>query len=384
MQTEQKQVSNSADIKVATKIPLLDLTRFFKPRFERWAKMVGEVLASGKILNGVHKQAFEKEFAEYLGVKHVLGVASGTDALWLSLKALGVGTGDEVITHANAFIADLEAILTCGAKPVLVDMSASDFGPDPEAVRKAITPKTKAIMAVHLCGLASDMDPLLKIAEETRVPLVEDASQAQVAMYKGKRAGSMGRVNAFSFGPVKNLAAIGDAGCIATNDTELYEKLKIMVVHGQEKKYVHVLYGWNSRLDEIQAAWLRIGLEDLDTRNTRRQEIYQRFREAFKDLPIQMMLDDKNQTSVFHQAIILTPKKAELKAYLGEQGIETGYYYPQALHQQPAWKSVQFPEGIYQRAEKYGNENISLPVFAELTDEEVERIIKGVQTFFQQ
>lgn len=382
MQTDQKQASGSAGSGAASKIPLLDLTRFFKPRFDRWAKMVGEVLASGKILNGVHKQALEKEFAEYLGVKHVLGVASGTDALWLSLKALGVGSGDEVITHANAFIADLEVILATGAKPVLVDMSAKDFGPDPDAVRKAVTSKTKAIIAVHLCGLASDLDSLLKVSEETGVPLVEDASQAQGAMYKGRRAGSFGRVNAFSFGPVKNLAAIGDAGCIATNDTELYEKLKIMVVHGQEKKYVHVSYGWNSRLDEIQAAWLRIGLEDLDTRNSRRQEIYNRFREAFKDLPVRMMLDDKNQTSVFHQAIILTPKKGELKAYLGEQGIETGYYYPEPLHQQLAWKSAGFAEGAFPRAEQYGKENIALPVFYELTDDEVERIISAVKAFF--
>src|SRR3989344_2996009 len=206
MQIDQKNASESSIAGIApaqniSKIPLLDLTRFIKPRFERWSEMVREALSSGKILNGPHKQAFEKEFAEYLGVKHVLGVASGTDALWLSLKGLGVGPGDEVITHANAFIADLEAILTAGAIPVLVDMSAKDFGPDPELVKKAITPKTKAILAVHLCGLAADLDPLLAISRETGVPLIEDASQAQGATYKGKRVGSFGRVNAFSFGP---------------------------------------------------------------------------------------------------------------------------------------------------------------------------------------
>src|SRR3989344_4526736 len=216
------------------KVPLLDLTRFNKEIVEKWLEQVRGVILSGRFLNGPYKKDFEEKFAQYLGVKHCLGVASGTDAIFLSLKVLGVSPGDEVITHANAFIADIEPIITLGANPVLVDKSAHDYGPDLEHLKTAINKKTKAILVVHLLGVPSDMDELVKISRETGVPIIEDVSQAQGASIHGKKVGSLGKIGAFSLGPIKNLRAVGDAGVISTNDSDLYEKVRLLAHHGQK------------------------------------------------------------------------------------------------------------------------------------------------------
>lgn len=364
------------------KIQQLDLTRFAKTIVDEWLPLVRETAVTGKILNGPHKKAFEEEFARYLGVKYVLGVTSGTDAIKMSFEALGIRKGDEIITHANAFIADIEAILAVGAVPVLVDMSETDYGPNIRALEKAITKKTKAILAVHLCGLPVDLEPLLQVAQRQGVPVVEDVSQSQGAEYHGKKVGSFGKINAFSLGTVKNLAGIGDAGAIATNDPGLYEKIKVLAVHGQVKKYEHEIYGWNSRLDEIQASWLRLGLKTLDARNAKRRDVYKTYRKQFSDLPVKCMPDLSDRGCIYHQAIIETARRAELQKYLEEKGVGTGIYYPFSLHQQTAWKNAGLATGSFPRAERYAKENLSLPIFAELTDDEVQHITSSVRTFF--
>lgn len=365
------------------KIPQLDLTRYIRTVADEWASIVRDIALSGKVLNGPHKQGFEEEFARYLGVSRVLGVASGTDAILLSLRALGVGPGDEVLTHANAFIADIEPVIALGATPVLVDMSETDYGPDLGALECAITDRTKAILLVHLLGAPCDIDAIQAVANARNIPFVEDASQAQGALYKGKKVGTFGAINAFSLGPVKNLSTIGDAGSIATASEELFEKVKFLAVHGQVKKYTHVMYGTNSRLDEVHAAYLRIGLRTLDERNARRREIYARYQSGLAGLPISFMPDFPDRVPVFHQAIIRTQKRERLQAHLKDREIDTGIYYPDALHEQEAWKKAGFPNGSFPRAEKYARENLALPMFAELGDDEVGYVIESVISFFR-
>ncbi len=364
------------------KVPLLDLSRFNKEVVDEWLEQVRKIVESGRILDGPYKKDFEKAFAKYLGVKHCLGVASGTDAIFLSLKALDIGPGDEVITHANAFIADIEPIIALGAAPILVDKSADDYGPDLEQLKTLINEKTKAILVVHLLGVPSKMDALIKISQDSGVPIIEDASQAQGASINGKKAGSLGKMGVFSLGPVKNLRALGDAGAISTNDSTLFEKIRQLAIHGQKSKYVHTIYGWNSRLDEIQAAWLLFGLKVLDERNKKRIDIYKRYKKAFKDLPLTPMHEPLNSKPVYHQGIFCTEDRDTFKKYLDKQEISNGAYYPYPLHVQEAWSNSNLLPGSFPRAEKYARDHIAIPVFAELTEEEIECIISSVRSFF--
>ncbi|MDO8589686.1 MAG: DegT/DnrJ/EryC1/StrS family aminotransferase [bacterium] len=366
------------------KVPLLDLTRFNKEIAEEWLVQVRGIILSGRLLNGPYKKDFEEKFSQYLGVKHCLGVASGTDAIFLSLKAFDIGHGDEVITHANAFIADIEPIMAIGATPVLVDKSENDYGPDLEQLKKAINKKTKAILVVHLLGVPSAMEEILKVSEESGVPVIEDASQAQGASINGKKVGSLGKIGVFSLGPVKNLRAVGDAGAITTDDSNLYSKIVQLAHHGEKSKYLHTIYGWNSRLDEIQAAWLLFGLKVLDERNKRRVDIYKRYKEAFKDLPLVPMSESINGESVYHQGIFYANNREAFKKYLDEKEIGNGSYYPYPLHTQEAWSHAKLPAGSFPRAEQYSKDNIALPVFAELTEEEIEYTISVVKDFFKQ
>jgi len=365
------------------KVPLLDLTRFNKEIVDEWLEQVRAIILSGRLLNGPYKKDFEEKFIQYLGVKHCLGVASGTDAIFLSLRALDVGHGDEVITHANAFIADTEPIVALGATPILVDKSANDYGPDLDQLKLAINKKTKAILVVHLLGVPSEMGELIKISRDSGVPIIEDASQAQGASINGKKVGSMGKIGAFSLGPIKNLRAIGDAGAISTNDSDLYEKIRQLAHHGQKSKNFHTIYGWNSRLDEIQAAWLLFGLKVLDDRNKRRALIYKRYKKAFKDLPLTPMHEPLDGESVYHQGVFYTSDRDAFKKYLDEKEIETGLHYPFPLHTQEAWSNLSLPTSSFPRAEKHSKEHISIPVFAELTEEEIEYIISTVKSFFK-
>jgi dTDP-4-amino-4,6-dideoxygalactose transaminase len=363
------------------KIPLLDLRRKYLEIEADLRRAWDEVFSSMKLLDGPHLAAFENEFASYCGVRHAIGVASGTDALYFSLLALEVSPDHEVILPAHAPPPVLEPVIRLGATPVLVDKGRADYGPDLDHLAAAITPRTRAIIAVHLLGLPCDMDAIAGIAG--KIPIVEDASQAQGAVYRGRRAAGLGIVTPMSLGPVKNLACYGDGGAVLTNDDRLAETVRLLRVHGQAEKHDHRIYGWNSRLDEIQAAALRVKLPTLDRDNRRRREIAERYSEAFAGLPLRTPPFFVDRVSVYHQFVIETLERDRLRAFLEAKGIGTGIYYPQPLHLHAAWREKGLPACTLPEAERYARENLALPVFAELTGEEVGYVIDSVREFFR-
>jgi len=335
-----------------------------------------------RLFNGPNLAAFEKEFAIYCGVRHAVGVASGTDAIFLSLQALGVTSGDEVILTAHAPAPVIEPIICLGAIPVLVDKAVGDYGPDLRGLRIAISSRTKAIIAIHMLGLPCDMDAILEVAGAKGIPVVEDASQAQGALYKRRRAAGLGVITPMSLGPVKNLASYGDGGVVLTNDDELAQRVRLFRVHGQAEKYNHKIYGWNSRLDELQAVVLRIKLPTLDRDNARRAIIAERYSQCFQRLPLKTPPEFSDRTSVYHQYVVETPQRDELRKYLENRGIGTGMYYPLPVHEHEAWSVRGMPSYSLPESERYARENLAIPVFAELQDDEVAYIISAVTEFF--
>jgi dTDP-4-amino-4,6-dideoxygalactose transaminase len=364
------------------KIPLLDLSRKYRSIESELRERWNEVVASMRLLNGPNLAEFEREFGRFLGVKHAIGVASGTDAIYLSLNALGIGSGDEVILPAHAPAPCIEPILGVGATPILVDKAKNDYGPDLNSLKAAITPRTRAIMPVHMLGLPCDMDAIVKIAAEKNIPVVEDASQAHGAMYKGRRAAGLGVITPMSLGPVKNLACYGDGGIVLTNDDRLADTVRLLRVHGQGEKYNHKIYGWNSRLDELQAAALRIKLPTLDRDNARRAEIAARYDESFRNLPLRTPPVFSDRTSVYHQYAVETADRDSLKKFLDAKGIGNGIYYPLCLHHHESWIARKLPRYSLPEAERYARENVALPVFAELRDDEIDYIIAAVREYF--
>lgn len=365
------------------KIPLLDLKRASRRVKEEvmgeWARALDEM----RLLGGPNVKAFEEEVASYIGTRYAFGVASGSDALLLGLVAAGVGPGDEVIVHANAFMAAVEAIKWAGARPVLVDASEADFGPDPDGVRKAITPKTKAVIVVHMYGHPADLEPILELKEKHGFRLIEDCSHAHGAEYRGKKVGSFGDVGCFSCGVVKNLGAFGDAGFCTTDDPEIAERLDLLRVHGQKRKNQHLFYGFNSRLDELQAVVLRAKLRLLDEDNRRRREIASRYTQAFSKIGgITPPPEFPDRVSVYHRYVIRTDQREALASYLRERGVETGIQYPLPLHRQEAWIREGYGEYRLPVAERICSQVLSLPLYPELTDEEVGYVIETVRGFF--
>jgi dTDP-4-amino-4,6-dideoxygalactose transaminase len=363
-------------------IPLLDLTRKYRSIEAALHRQWNLAFESMRLLNGRNLAAFEEEFADYCNVRHAIGVASGTDAIFLSLRALGIGPGDEVILPAHAPAPVIEPILYLGATPVLIDKASADYGPDLAGLRAAISGNTKAVLAVHLLGLPCDMDAIGHIARDSGVLVVEDSSQAQGAMYRGKHAAGLGAITPMSLGPVKNLACYGDGGIVLTNDGELARTVRLLRVHGQSEKYNHQIYGWNSRLDELQAAVLRVKLPSLDRDNLRRREIAAAYTHEFSDLPLKTPPEFEDRQSVYHQYVIETRHRDELKNFLTSKQIGTGIYYPVPLHRHEAWLSRGFRQLSLPEAERYARQNIALPMFAELTDDEIDWVIGAVKEFF--
>lgn len=363
-------------------IPAFDLKRQYKKLSSELLPVLEEVMAKGQFILGENVELLEKGLADYCGTKYAVGVASGTDALLLSLEALGIGEGDEVITTPFTFFATSEIISLLKAKPVFVDIDSKTFNIDPNKIEDAITPKTKAIIPVHLFGQMAEMDDIEYLAEKYNLYVIEDACQAIGAEYKGKRAGSIGNTGCFSFFPTKNLGAYGDGGLITTNDEKLYEKIKLLRVHGSRKKYYHELIGHNSRLDEIQAAILRIKLKYLDHWIERRIEIAKIYSEGLKDLDIIVPEVKPYVKHVFHQYVIRTKNRDELQEYLANKGIGTAIYYPLPLHLQECYKDLGYREGDFPEAEKASKEVIALPMWPELTNEEVDYIIESIREFF--
>ena len=352
-------------------IPILDSKRQYELIGAEVEKEVIEVLRSGQYILGKHNNALQEELAEYIGVNHAITLNSGTDALHLALRALDIGAGDEVISTAFTFVATSEAIGLVGATPVFVDIDKDTYNIDPKAIEDAITPKTKAIIPVHLYGQPADMDAIMDIAKRHNLYVIEDACQAIGALYKGKMVGSIGDVGCFSFYPTKNLGAMGDGGLLTTNSEAIKDRVIALRNHGGAVRYYHDEIGVNSRLDEVQAAILRIKLKHINEWNKKRRENAQRYNELFanySDIVTPVELDDTY--CVYHQYTVKIPNRDNIHKMLIERGVGAMLYYPVPLHLQKVHEYLNLGKGSLPNTERNTEVVISLPMFPELTAEE--------------
>jgi dTDP-4-amino-4,6-dideoxygalactose transaminase len=352
-----------------------DLTRQYQALKSEIDAAVAEVLASGHYIMGPRAKAFEQEIATFLGTPHAIAMNSGTDALHLALRALEIGPGDEVVTTAFTFAATSEAIGILGATPVLVDIDPATFNLRPDLVEKAITARTKAIIPVHLFGQPCDMGPLLDLAQSRGIPIVEDCAQSIGATWQGRQTGTLGTIGCFSFFPSKNLGAAGDGGMCVTADAGLAERMRMLRSHGWKRKYFQEIIGVNSRLDEIQAAVLRVKLPHLQTWNSRRRALADRYDTLLSGLEGASRPGRLPGTEpVFHQYCVRVPGRDDVMAAMRESGIETQVYYPYPLHLLPIHAPLGFGEGAFPEAERASREVLALPMFPELTESEQMRV----------
>ena len=362
------------------KVPFLDLQSHHVPMLEEINGAIREVIESAAFAGGPFVTQFEEDFAAFCKCQHAIGVGSGTEALWRSLLALGVGPGDEVITVPNSFMATAEAITYCGAKPVFVDVDERTYTMDPTGLDQAVTARTKAIIPVHLFGQPADMDSILEVARRRGLFVVEDAAQAHGAVYKGRTVGTLGDAACFSFYPGKNLGAFGEAGAVVTNNDELKEKVCILRDHGQIRKYHHTMVGWNGRMDGIQGAILRIKLRYLDRGNQLRRSHAAHYDAALEGVEgIVTPCLAANVLSVYHIYAIRIQDRDEVMRLLAERGIGSGVHYPVPIHLQPAYDSLGYEQGAFPVAERCASEFLSLPMFPELTPAQVELVAQGVK-----
>ena len=367
-------------------IPLVDLKAQYATIRDEVRAAIDEVLETMQLTIGPNVRAFDQEWAAYCGTKHAIGVGSGTDALQLAIRALGVSSGDEVITVSHTFFATVEAIIYASARPILVDVDPKTMLMDPEAVAAAITPRTKAIIPVHLYGRTVDLKPLKQIAGDRNIAIIEDAAQSHGALLDdGKRAGSGGKVGAYSFYCSKNLGAYGEAGSIVTNDDKLADDLRALREHGQSTRYYHPVVGYNARLDEIQAAILRIKLRKLDQWNARRRAVAQQYNTLLKDSGVFTPEFPAGDRHVFYAYAIRVPngKRDAMRSYLGERGIGTQIHYPVPIHLQEAAQFLGYRQGDLPVTERVAGEVLSLPMYAELTDTMVERVATEIAAFMK-
>jgi len=379
---------------MGNKIKFLDLTFQYKSIKKEIDAAIKRVLESGHFIGGEEVENFEKEIAKFCGIRYAIGVNSGTDALFLSLKALGVGPRDEVITTPFTFIATAEVIANCGAKPVFVDIDPKTFNIDPRKIEEYLKSniqypksktKIKAILPVHFFGQMADMSEIMRIAKKYKLFVIEDAAQAIGAEYKGKKAGAIGDLGCLSFFPSKNLGAYGDGGMVVTNNKKLSEKIRMMRNHGSspKEKYLNLVLGTNSRLDSLQAAILRIKLKYLPKWSRERANKAFYYNNGLKEVgDIITPIIDSNKTHIFHQYTLRTKYRDQLRKYLKEKGIPTMIYYPLPLHLQPALKYLGYKLGDFPEAEKAAKEVLSLPVHSELKRKEQDQIIQKIKEFF--
>ena len=386
------------------KIPILDLKRQYQTIKPEIDAAVASVLASGRFILGTEVKAFEEEVAAYCNVKHAIGVASGTDALLLSLRALGIGPGDsahgitsegnipraKVIVPSFTFFATAGVVHNVGATPVFADINPKTLNLDPAHLKQLFTHNSslvtdvKAIIPVHLYGQMADMDEIMKIAKEYNIAVVEDAAQAIGAENKARKAGTIGDLGCFSFFPTKNLGAYGDGGMIITNDDDLAERVRILRVHGSKPKYYHRMVGVNSRLDALQAAILRVKLPHLDEWTAARQRVAARYDELLQDVPgVEVPYRAPERSHIFHQYTIRVSngRRDELRDFLKEQGIGTFVYYPLPLHLQECFKGLGYKEGDLPQSELASQEVLSLPVFPELAEKEQNYVVDQIRRF---
>lgn len=341
-----------------------------------------KVMDKSWFIQGKELELFEQEFAEYIGVKHCIGVATGLDALYLILKAYGIGTGDEVIVPSNTFIATALAVSYAGAKPVFVEPKIETFNIDTTRIEAAITPNTKAIMAVQLQGRCCDMDEINRIAKKHGLKVIEDAAQAHGAKYKGKKAGTLGDAAGFSFYPGKNLGALGDGGCVTTNDDDLAAKVRALGNYGSDYKYHHIYKGTNSRLDEMQAAFLRVKLPHLDKWNEVRRKVAARYLNEIKNPLIKLPLgNSEDYEHIYHVFVIRCDRRDELEKYLADNGIHTVKHYPIPMHMQRAYADLKIIPGSLPLAEKISETVLSIPMYYGLDDEKISYVVEKINAF---
>jgi len=376
---------------MANKIKFLDLTKQYESIKKEISTAIKKVFESGVFIGGEKVEELEKEIANFCGTKYAIGVNSGTDALFLSLKSLGIGTGDEIITTPFTFIATAEVITACGAKPVFVDINLQAFNINPKEIEEKITKNTKAIIPVHLFGQMADMPEITKIARKYKLFVIEDTAQAigaklKVEGRKLKVAGSIGDIGCLSFFPTKNLGAYGDGGMILTNNKKLADKIRLLKNHGSssKEKYLNIVPGVNSRLDTLQAAILRVKLKHLKNWTIERQKIAEYYNQKLSkvgDIVTPEILVDR--THIFHQYTITTKYREKLQNYLKEKGIPAMIYYPLPLHLQPAFKYLGYKKGDFPKAEKAAKEVLSLPIYPELSGKNQDFIIKTIKKFYE-
>lgn len=356
-------------------IPFNDFRIMHQELKEEMQEAFLNVYEGNWFIQGKEEKNFTEKFAEYCGAKYCVGVGNGLDALRMILQAFDIGEGDEVIVPSNTFIATVLAVTYVGAVPVLVEPDIRTYTINPALIEERITKRTKAIIAVHLYGQTCDMDPIIEIARKYNLKVIEDAAQAHGAEYKGIKAGNLGDAAGFSFYPGKNLGALGDGGAVTTNDEELAEKIRAIGNYGSTGKYNHVYKGTNSRLDELQAAFLSIKLDHLDKWNKRRREIAEKYIHGITNPAIVLPETPKYNLPVWHIFAIRTDKQKELLRYLEENGIEARVHYPIAIHMQKAYADLGYGKGDFPIAEVIADQEISLPMFYGLSDQEVEHII---------
>ncbi len=357
------------------KVPFLDLNAHHQPIREQLDAAIRDVIDASAFAGGPFVAAFERDFARYCGSSQAIGVGSGTDALWLSLLALNIGPGDEVITAPSTFMATAEAISYCGARPKFVDIDEQTYTLDPGLLERAITPRTKAIIPVHLFGQCADMEPILEIAAGRGIPVVEDACQAHGALYKGRKAGSMGTTGCFSFYPGKNLGALGEAGAVTTDAAELAAQIRVLRDHGQHKKYHHSKVGWNGRMDGIQGAVLGVKLKHLDVGNARRHAhalLYDQLLGGLEEVITPS--EAPHNRHVYHVYAVRVKDRDRVLEALAEKGISCGIHYPIPVHLQEAYRFLGWREGSFPVAERCAAEFLSLPMFPELTGEQIHAV----------
>ncbi|MBI3891756.1 MAG: DegT/DnrJ/EryC1/StrS family aminotransferase [Candidatus Wallbacteria bacterium] len=363
-------------------IPQSDLKRQYAEISAELHAAVDRVFASGWFILGPEVEAFEREFAAYHQVSHAVGVANGTEAIHLALRAMGVGPGDEVLIPDNTAFPTAVGVTSCGATPVFVDVDPLTSNLDPAAIEARVTSRTKAVVPVHLYGFPADLDPILALCERLGLALVEDACQAHGTGYKGRRVGTFGRMGCFSFYPSKNLGAYGDGGAILTNDAGLAEKLRMLRNYGQTRRYYHATTGINSRLDELQAAMLRVKLGRLDGWIEKRRRLACKYHGALAGLPVEIPLMPPIGFHTYHLFVVRCPERDRLAQHLAGRGIGTLIHYPVPLHLQEAFTPMGHKAGDFPVTERLAGQILSLPLFPEMADEELERVANAVREFY--
>jgi dTDP-4-amino-4,6-dideoxygalactose transaminase len=362
-------------------IPLVDLKAQYQAIQPEIDAAMQRVVHNTSFILGKEVSEFEKNFAAFCQTQYCVGVDSGTAALHLALLICDIKPGDEVITTTHTFVATAEVISLVGAKPVLVDIDPRTYNIDPNKIEAAITPRTRAIIPVHLYGQPAEMDPILDIAKRHHLRVIEDAAQAHGAEYRGKRAGTMGDVACFSFYPGKNLGAYGDAGALVTNSEELANRARMLRNHGRVDKYEHQIVGYGYRLDALQAAILGAKLPHLDAWNARRRDIADRYTELLTNSDLVLPYCPPHITPIYHIYAVLSKHRDALLTHLKTRGIEAGIHYPIPLHLQPVYKNLGYKRGDFPIAERVADEELSLPMYPEMTDAQMEQIVRAVKEF---